>query len=60
MKRLSLNPDPDMAWIYDHTHPDYNTPRAQDLRERRSRAIANAPEWMRREAQLNDLMKERK
>ena len=53
---LSLEPDESMRWIYDYRHPDYNTPMAQDLRERRSRAIANAPEWMKREAQLNDAM----
>lgn len=56
MKRISLNPDPDMRWIYDYTHPDYNTDRAKHLREARSRAIANAPEWMIREAQMNDTM----
>lgn len=56
MKRLSLNPDPDMAWIYDYTHPDYNTDRAKHLREARSRAIASAPEWMVREAQMNDVL----
>ena len=58
MKRLSLEPDPDMRWIYDYTHRDYNTPRAKHLREARSRAIANAPEWMVREAQLNDLLRD--
>ena len=59
MKRLSLEPDPDMRWIYDYTHPDDNTDRAKHLREARSRAIANAPEWMVREAQLNDALKKR-
>jgi hypothetical protein len=54
VKRLSLKPDPDMRWIYDYTHPDYNSERAQDLRMRRELAIRNAPEWMRREAALND------
>ena len=58
MKRISLEPDADMRWIYDYTHPDYNTPRAKDLRERRSRAIASAPEWMREEARLNDVLRE--
>ena len=56
MKRISLNPDPDMRWIYDYTHPDYNSDRARSLRERRSQAIQSAPEWMIREAQLNDLL----
>ena len=56
-KRLSLEPDADMRWIYDYTHPDYNTDRAKHLREARSRAIANAPEWMRRDAAFNDAMK---
>ena len=57
MKRISLEPDEDMRWIYDYTHRDYNTPHAKDLRERRARAIANAPEWMREEARLNDIAK---
>ena len=60
MKRLSLEPDADMRWIYDPSHRDYNTDRAKHLREARSRAIANAPEWMVREAQLNDALRKRK
>ena len=55
--KLSLEPDEDMRWIYDYTHRDYNTPRAHDLRERRAAAIRNAPEWMVREAQLNDALR---
>lgn len=47
MNRLSLNPDNDMKWIYDPRHPDYHSDMARDLRERRSRAIASAPQWMR-------------
>ena len=47
-----------MRWIYDYTHPDYNTPRAAHLREARSRAIASAPEWMIEEARLNDLLRD--
>ena len=54
---LSLDPDLQLRWIYDSTHPDYNTPRAKDLRERRANAIRNAPEWMVREAQLNDALR---
>ena len=57
MKLLSLEPDDDMRWIYDYTHPDYNTDRAKWLREARHRAIQSAPEWMVREAQMNDAMK---
>jgi len=57
MKRLSLQPDAHMRWIYDYTHPDYNTPRAKHLRERRAQAIASAPQWMIEEARLNDLMR---
>ena len=60
MKRLSLDPDPDMEWIYDYTHRDYNTERAKWLRERRPQAIQSAPEWMIREAQMNDLLLGRK
>lgn len=57
MKRLSLSPDVDMRWLYDHTHPDYNTDRAKHLRAARAFAINGAPEWMKREAELNDLMR---
>ena len=57
--KLSLNPDPDMLWIYDSTHPDYNSPRAKRLREARARAIQSAPRWMIEEARLNDLLDER-
>lgn len=54
MKRLSLEPDEHMRWIYDYTHPDYNTDRARDLRERRAVAMQNAPRWMIEEARMND------
>jgi len=54
MKRLSLEPDPDMRWIYDYTHPDYNSDRAKSLRERRASALRNAPQWMIEEARMND------
>lgn len=57
MKRLSLEPDESMRWIYNHRHPNYNTDYAKDLRERRARAIQSAPEWMKQEAQLNDVMR---
>ena len=57
MKHLSLEPDPDMRWIYDYSHPDYNSPRAKYLREARAHAIQSAPRWMIEEARLNDLLK---
>lgn len=56
MKRLSLEPDTDMRWIYDYTHPDYKTDRAKHLREARGSALQNAPEWMLQEAAMNDAM----
>ena len=52
--KLSLEPDPHMRWIYDYTHPDYNSDRAEDLRERRHRAMQGSPQWMIEEARLND------
>jgi hypothetical protein len=51
---ISLEPDPHMRWIYDYTHPEYNSPKARDLRERRRVAMQNAPQWMIREAEMND------
>lgn len=57
MKGLSLEPDEHMKWIYDPSHPDYNTDRAKHLREARSRAISSAPQWMIEEARLNDLLR---
>ena len=56
MRKLSLNPDEDMRWIYNHRHPEYNSPRAQHLRDARAAALRSAPEWMIREAQLNDML----
>ena len=56
--KLSLEPDEHMRWIYDYTHPDYNSDRAKDLRERRRVAMVNAPRWMVWEAELNDSLKE--
>jgi hypothetical protein len=56
VKRLSLEPDPDMRWIYDYTHPDYNSPRARHLRESRAAALRNAPQWMIELARLNDAL----
>lgn len=56
MTRLSLNPDPHIAWIYDTTHKNYNSDIAQDLRNSRTAAIASAPKWMVFEAQLNDTL----
>lgn len=57
MKMLSLEPDEDMRWIYDYTHPDYNSDQARYLRERRDRALRNAPQWMIEEALLNDILR---
>lgn len=57
MNNLSLDPDPHLRWIYDYTHPDYNSTYAADLRERRRRAISNAPGWMVRQAQWNDAIR---
>ena len=57
---LSLRPDPWMQWIYDPSHRDYNSDMARDLRECRDRAIRSAPEWMIREAQFNDAMRDAK
>lgn len=55
MKKLSFNPDPDMKWIYNPSHIDYNSDHAEDLRRRRANAIRNAPLYMRRDAELNDI-----
>lgn len=57
MKKFTLQPDPHMRWIYDYNHPRYRSPEAKDLRERRSRAIQSAPEWMIELAMWNDEMK---
>ena len=57
MKLLSLEPDPDMRWIYDYTHPEYNSDRAKSLRERRAAALQNAPRWMIEEARVNDALR---
>lgn len=54
---LSLRPDPGMQWIYARSHRDYNSDIARDLRERRDRAIRSAPEYMIREAELNDAIR---
>ena len=43
---FSLQPDPEMAWIYNYKHPDYNTDRARYLRTARDIAISSAPRWM--------------
>ena len=56
MNKLSLQPDLDIRWIYDPSHPEYSSPRAQALRDARARAIANAPQWMREDAALNDAL----
>ena len=54
MKLLTLEPDPHMRWIYDYTHPDYNSDMARDLRERRAAALRSCPRWMIQEARMND------
>lgn len=50
--RLSMKPDPWMAWIYEPEHRD--DPVARDLRERRAAAIRSAPRWMIEIAMMND------
>lgn len=52
-KRMTLDPDPWNAWIYDQSHPDYGSPRAEHLRASRAQAIASAPRWMIAEARDN-------
>lgn len=54
MKKLSLEPGPDMVWIYDQRRADYHDARTQHLRDARDRALRSAPEWMIREAEMND------
>jgi hypothetical protein len=54
MRKLSLQPDPWMRWIYDCGHPDYHSPRAQSLRDARDRALSQCPQWMKDEAAYND------
>lgn len=58
--KLSLRPDEHMRWIYDYTHPEYNSEQAKWLRERRAAAIANAPQWMIELARFNDSLRNRK
>ena len=59
MKLLSLEPDECMKFIYDHRHPEYNTERVRHLREARDMALRSAPEWMIREAEMNDSWRRR-
>lgn len=47
MKNLTLQPDEHMRWIYDPSHPDYNSPRAERLRERRAQALHHVPQYLR-------------
>jgi hypothetical protein len=54
MRKLSLQPDPWMRWIYDPTHPDYNSEHAKSLRDARERMLAMTPAWMKLEASAND------
>jgi hypothetical protein len=55
VKRLSLEPDEHMRWIYDPQHPDYNSDHAKHLREARAHALSQCPDWMIWDAALNDL-----
>ena len=55
-KRLTLEPDEHMRWIYDPAHRDYNTDMARHLRNRRDAALASAPRWMIEEARNTDLL----
>ena len=57
MKKLSLEPDEHMKWIYDQKHPDYFSDKAQNLRELRALALRNAPKGMIDEARTNDLIR---
>lgn len=59
MTTFSLQPDPEMEWIYDPTHPEYMT-RGKDLRERREAALRSCPLWMREEAYANDQLRKQK
>ena len=54
---LSLQPDEHMKWIYDTSHPDYNTGRAEDLRNRRASAFQSCPRYMLEEARINDILR---
>lgn len=54
IRRLSMHPDEGMRWIYDSSHPEYNTPRARHLRDARAAAIRSAPEWLVCLARSND------
>ena len=51
---LSLEPDENMRWIYNPSHPDYYSDQAKDLRERRASALRQCPEWLLRCAETND------
>lgn len=53
MRKLTLEPDPWMRWLYDHQDPRYLTDEAKYLRERRAAAIRSAPEWMLAQAAMN-------
>lgn len=57
MDGFSLEPDEHMRWIYDQRHPDYNSDRARDLRERRAAALRSCPRWLLEQAALNDEMR---
>lgn len=45
-KRLTLESDEHMRWIYDPYHRDYHTEYAKDLRTRRWAALNAVPAWM--------------
>ena len=47
MKKLTFEPDEHMKWIYDPSHPRYNSEEAKDLRNRRASALSNLPNYMR-------------
>ena len=55
---LSMKPDPEMAWIYDTRHPEYDTPRVRDLRARREHALASCDLRLRQQAIENDERRE--
>ncbi len=59
VRRLTLEPDEHMRWIYDYTRPDYNSDQARYLRERRAAALRNCPLWMLEDARANSNLRKR-
>ncbi len=57
MNRLSLKLDESMKWIYDPSHPDYQSDKAKYLRDAREAALNSCPQWMIEEARMNDVQR---